>query len=323
MKKIAVVLGMMVILIFSSNAFAAGYYDVRTSDWYYQSVTKLSDMKMINGYGNGKFLPLNNITRAEFVTILAKASTDNFTANSSTYGDTTSSHWAYHQVGWAAEKGITTGKENNRFDPEGSITREEMVTMIYRYMGYKGNKPGISVSPYYSDFSTVSQYAQEPVKALFGFGGINGVGNNKFAPQAVAERAHAAQLIYNNLVLNPRQRTTIFAQNFLGWKYVANGTTPEGGFDAAGFAHYVYAQFGVNLTGDEAAMQTQGKEVSKSNLNMGDLLCFGGKIPHIGIYLGNGKFIHAVNPQSGVIITNLSADYYTKNFISGRRLFNF
>ena len=300
-KKFTVAIVALIILAFSSTALAAGYSDVKSKDWYYQSITALSGQNYINGYPNGKFLPNKNITREEFVTILAKASGEDYKAFNATFSDVATSLWSYHQIGWAAERGITSGRGNNKFAPTATITRQEMATMIYRYKNYKGEAPAITAQPYYSDRATISEYAQTPVQALYSYGGVSGMGNNKFEPTALSTRAQAAQIVYSSLILNDRQRTTVFAKNFIGFRFVKGGTTPEGGFDSAGFVKYVYAQFGVQLTGDDPELMTQGREVPYSGLNMGDMVCFGGDVPHVGIYIGNNQFIHAANSDVGAV----------------------
>lgn len=323
MKKIIVLMVALLIFTFSSTAMAAGYKDVKTTDWFYQPVTVLTGGGYINGYGNGLFLPNNNINRAEFVTILARASGEDLSNFAPSFSDVPASFWGYKQIGWAAEKGITSGKGNNKFYPNDKITRQEMATMIYRFMVYQGNAPAISGDPYYSDFSQVDSYAKDPVRALYSYGGISGMGNNKFMPNNTSTRAQAAQIIYNSLILNDRQRTTVFAKNFVDFKFVKGGASPETGFDSAGFVKYIYAHFGVTLTGDDTELMTQGTEVSRNNLNMGDLVCFGGSVPHVGIYIGNSQFIHAANSEVGVVITDLGdGNYYDKNFKFGRRLFD-
>ena len=83
--------------------------------------------------------------------------------------------------------------------------------------------------------------------------------------------------------------------------------------------------FGYTL-GNTASSQTNvGKEISRESLQIGDLILFynEGKtsIGHTGIYLGNGDFIHAANPQRGVVIDNLNTNsYYNERFVSARRI---
>ena len=108
------------------------------------------------------------------------------------------------------------------------------------------------------------------------------------------------------------------ARQYLGSRYVYGGTTPAG-FDCSGFTQYVYKQHGVSLSRTAEAQAGNGKAVSKSELQPGDLVIF---TSHVGIYAGNGTFIHAANPSKGVITTSLSDSYYTKNYITARRIFN-
>ena len=61
------------------------------------------------------------------------------------------------------------------------------------------------------------------------------------------------------------------------------------------------------------------KKVSKSNLQAGDIVCFSG---HVGMYIGGGKFIHAANSRKGIIISSLSESYYSRKYITARRVIN-
>lgn len=88
-----------------------------------------------------------------------------------------------------------------------------------------------------------------------------------------------------------------YAKKFLGVKYVYGGSSPKG-FDCSGFTSYVFDQYGINLERVAANQAGQGKKISKSDLKAGDLVFFdtnGGhnNIGHVGIYIGDGKFIHA------------------------------
>ena len=107
-----------------------------------------------------------------------------------------------------------------------------------------------------------------------------------------------------------------YAKQFLGCKYVYGGMSPSG-FDCSGFTSYVYKHFGYSLNRTSSGQRSNGVAVDKSNLKAGDILCFNG---HVGIYIGGGSFIHAANPSKGVIISSLSESYYTKNYITARRI---
>ena len=116
-----------------------------------------------------------------------------------------------------------------------------------------------------------------------------------------------------------------YARQFLGIKYVLGGKTPESGFDCAGFTKYVYKNFGVTLGSIASAQNSIGVDVAREDLKVGDLILFQNeektKIGHTGVYLGNGEFIHAANPQRGVVIDNLNTmSYYNTRFVNAKRI---
>ena len=114
-----------------------------------------------------------------------------------------------------------------------------------------------------------------------------------------------------------------YANTLLGKAYVYGGVGPNS-FDCSGFTKYVYGKFGVNLSHSASLQANVGSTVSKSDLQLGDMVFFsqgGSSIGHVGIFVGNNSFIHAANPQKGVIITSLSDGYYTKNYITAKRVF--
>lgn len=95
-------------------------------------------------------------------------------------------------------------------------------------------------------------------------------------------------------------------------------------FDCSSFTKYVFSKQGVNLKWSSKAQSKQGKYVSKSKLKAGDLVFFSvskkGQVNHVGIYIGNGKFIHNTNSKSfnGVLISKLSD--YNSRYITARRV---
>lgn len=116
-----------------------------------------------------------------------------------------------------------------------------------------------------------------------------------------------------------------YAQQYLGTPYAYGGTGP-GGFDCSGFTMYVYAHFGVSLAHGATPQMNSGYAVSRGNLQPGDLVFFFGTYntssaaSHVGIYVGNGQFIHASSSQ-GVIISSLSETYYANRYLGACRVF--
>jgi len=114
------------------------------------------------------------------------------------------------------------------------------------------------------------------------------------------------------------------AKQYLGYSYKWGGMSPKTGFDCSGFVNYVYDQYGYDL--DRTAQQiysNNGTAVSKDALQLGDVLCFGygaKSISHVGIYIGEGQMIHASTSTTGVIISDINSDYYTKMFVGAKRI---
>ncbi|WP_409344044.1 C40 family peptidase [Paenibacillus sp. MBLB4367] len=97
-------------------------------------------------------------------------------------------------------------------------------------------------------------------------------------------------------------------------------------FDCSSFTKYVFASQGVSLKWGSSAQSKQGTYVSKSNLKKGDLIFLSvgtpGKINHVGIYMGNGKFIHNTIGKSvnGIVVSDLNSATYSKRYITARRV---
>ena len=117
------------------------------------------------------------------------------------------------------------------------------------------------------------------------------------------------------------------AYNYLGERYVWGSAQPGVGFDCSGLTSYLYNKVcGISLYRNSAAQSNNGYPVSKSNLKQGDLLFFStngsGSISHVGIYVGNGKMIHASTPSTGVIISDIDSNYCSNTFVTARRILN-
>lgn len=115
-----------------------------------------------------------------------------------------------------------------------------------------------------------------------------------------------------------------YAKSFLGSRYVSGGTSPSG-FDCSGFTQYVYSHFGYSLARVASGQASNGVEVSRDNLMPGDLIIFQDygrtSIGHVGIYIGDGNFIHAANPSRGVVTDNLNSNsYYNIRYVCARRI---
>jgi len=107
----------------------------------------------------------------------------------------------------------------------------------------------------------------------------------------------------------------------LGSPYKWSGTTTKG-FDCSGYTSWVFNKLGIDLPHTSKGQATIGESVSKDQLRPGDLVFFntdGKGISHVGIYVGDGKFYHSATDK-GVIITKMSDSYYTKRYVTARRV---
>ena len=119
------------------------------------------------------------------------------------------------------------------------------------------------------------------------------------------------------------QQIADFAASFAGHRYVWGGTSPSG-FDCSGLVTYVMRQYGISVTRTASGQfRDNGVSVSKSELIPGDLVFFsrnGHSVTHVGIFIGNGRFVHASGTRVGVIISDINSSYYTRVWFGAKRV---
>ena len=105
-----------------------------------------------------------------------------------------------------------------------------------------------------------------------------------------------------------RQEIADFAVQFVGNPYVWGGTSLTNGADCSGFVMSVFAEFGYSLPRVAAAQYGASKKKTMSQLEVGDLVFYGNGISHVALYIGNGKVVHALNSNKGIVITDYNYD---------------
>ena len=150
------------------------------------------------------------------------------------------------------------------------------------------------------------------------------VKNEKTSEQQENDEVEQEEIVQSTNEETGADEVVEYAKNYLGYKYVAGGASPATGFDCSGFTQYVYKNFGITLNRTSKDQIKNGVAVEKDDLQLGDIVIFNNEantaIGHVGIYVGEGNFIHASNPKGGVKITTLTTGYYAKRYVGARRV---
>ena len=160
------------------------FYDVSTSAWYYSAVKYVYDNKLMDGVDTYTFAPNDTLTRAMVWTIIARMSGVDTTGGNS---------WYAKAQEWVITNGISDGE-----NPTAAITRQELVTMLYRYAQIKGYDVSVGEDTNilsYVDATSISEYAMSAFQWACGSGLIEGDENGALTPLATATRAQAAAMI--------------------------------------------------------------------------------------------------------------------------------
>ena len=185
--------------VFAPSTSGLPFTDVSAGDWFYEAVQFVYENGLMDGVAGNLFAPNATLNRAMAVTILYRleGSPDLDGENLGyPFADVDGNAWYGDAVYWARCNGIVDGVENNHFDPTGSLTREQMATVLYRYAQYKGADVSASgdISGF-ADSANVSSWAVDAVKWAVGSGLVNGVEGNALAPQGTSTRAQAATVL--------------------------------------------------------------------------------------------------------------------------------
>ncbi len=171
--------------------------DVKRTDWFYQAVEFVFGRNLMEGVSEKRFSPYTNTTRGMLVTILYRM--EKMPASEGVhFSDVKGTEYYAKAVNWAAKENIVVGYADGTFRANNVLTREQLVSIIMRYMQYKGYDTSATTSvAQFSDSSKISDYAVDAVCWAYAQSIINGTDSGKFEPKSGATRAQLAALFMN------------------------------------------------------------------------------------------------------------------------------
>ena len=174
------------------------FSDIAESDAFCEAVKFVYENGYMNGMSNDTFAPNEGLTRAMLVTVLYRAAGSPVMNEANPFTDVADDAWYYNAVVWAKSIGLINGITETEFAPEEELTREQLVTIFYRYAEFLGYDLSIGEDTNilsYEDFADIAEYAIPAMQWACGAGLIDGADGN-ILPQDSATRALVAMVLY-------------------------------------------------------------------------------------------------------------------------------
>ncbi len=174
------------------------FTDVTKKDWFYSSVEYAYTNKIMQGTGATEFAPNVSTSRAMLVTMLWRLENSPSLSRTNAFADVSDSAWYANAVEWAYKNEIVLGYDAATFAPDAPITREQMVSILWRYAKYKDFDVAVhGPIPFgdYTDIDSVNSYALAPMGWALYAKLIQGVDATTLAPQQTASRAQVATVL--------------------------------------------------------------------------------------------------------------------------------
>ena len=172
--------------------------DVKEGAWYYEAVMYCAQKGFVTGYANGNFGPNDNLKRQDFVVILARiagANLDDYKDAESKLKDVKKGAYYAAAVNWAVDNNIIAGYANGNFGVNDNITREQVATILYRYMGSPETENIDTTLAKFKDVNRISSFAKTAVAWAVQNNVISGMADGRVAPTEGAARAQIASII--------------------------------------------------------------------------------------------------------------------------------
>ena len=172
------------------------FYDLNATDWFLDSVLEAAERDMLKGVTPIRFDPSSNMTRAQVVTVLARmANADTASAPVCGFTDVDQSRYYAPAVNWAYENKIVQGMTETTFAPNAPITRQQLVTMVVRYLEEMKGLTLDSQELSFSDQNQIGNYARESVQKALAIGLIKGYTDGTFRPNVILTRREGVTVL--------------------------------------------------------------------------------------------------------------------------------
>ena len=168
------------------------------TQWFFECVDYCTEKNFVSGYGNRKFGPADKLQRQDFVLILARisgADLSQYENAEPALSDLVQGKYYYSAVAWAVDNHIINGYNNGKFGVGDPITREQVCTILYRYMGSAAVENTAETLKPFADAGKISAFAKDAVVWAIQNGVISGKNPTTLAPTVTASRAEISMII--------------------------------------------------------------------------------------------------------------------------------
>ncbi len=187
--------------LFPSQAIAIGevssFADVKPTDWYYEGIEYVRKNNLMNGAGEGTFLPNEPMSRAMTATALHRLAGSPAPTKAAEFSDVPEGQWYSQAVAWAAERQIVSGYGDGRFGSAHPVTRQQLAAILYRY-AQQSDRTGLEKTADLSAFSDqgqIGEYALAPMQWAVGSGLLTGTSSTTLDPNGLATRGQIATIL--------------------------------------------------------------------------------------------------------------------------------
>lgn len=175
-----------------------------TAHWAREYIGRLAARGVVNGMGDNYYQPDANLTRAQFLTMLAKTiyGLDPSQSAPAGFADVPATEWYYNYVNWGYANGIVNGLDETTFAPNANITREQMAIMLSNFArNTELVLPETNTGASFTDNAAISPWATEAVTKIVSSGIMGGYPEGNYIPQGKATRAEAATVVYKLIMI--------------------------------------------------------------------------------------------------------------------------